>query len=109
MSTFRSAGSAERVRALGAEPTALDLLDACAVRHAVLETQPEAIVRQVTALVNARRPGRLGADGSGSSDHHHDHLEANDARLPTAHHRLGAESSQGKRPDSEARPSWRQA
>ena len=52
--TFRSAGNAERVRALGAKPIALDLLDARAVRKAVLETEPEAIVHQATALANVR-------------------------------------------------------
>jgi 2-alkyl-3-oxoalkanoate reductase len=52
--SFRSAGSAERVRALGAEPVTLDLLDARAVRRAVLEAAPEAIVHQATALANVR-------------------------------------------------------
>jgi 2-alkyl-3-oxoalkanoate reductase len=52
--TFRSPGNAERVRALGAEPLALDLLDATAVREAVLKAQPEAIIHQATALANAR-------------------------------------------------------
>ena len=52
--TFRSAGNAERVRALGAEPIALDLLDARAVRRTVLDTGPEAIVHQATALANVR-------------------------------------------------------
>jgi nucleoside-diphosphate-sugar epimerase len=52
--TFTSAGNAERVRALGAEPVALDLLDARAVRRAVLDTGPEAIVHQATALANVR-------------------------------------------------------
>jgi nucleoside-diphosphate-sugar epimerase len=52
--TFRSAGNAERVRALGAEPIALDLLDARAVHKAVLEAGPEAIVHQATALANVR-------------------------------------------------------
>jgi nucleoside-diphosphate-sugar epimerase len=52
--TFRSPGSAERVRALGAEPIALDLLDATAVRRAVLETEPDAIVHQATALADIR-------------------------------------------------------
>jgi 2-alkyl-3-oxoalkanoate reductase len=52
--TFRSASSAERLRALGAQPVALDLLDARAVRKAVLEAQPEAIVHQATALKNVR-------------------------------------------------------
>jgi nucleoside-diphosphate-sugar epimerase len=51
--TFRSPGNAERLRALGAKPIALDLLDARAVRKAVLETQPEAIVHQATALAGA--------------------------------------------------------
>jgi 2-alkyl-3-oxoalkanoate reductase len=52
--TFRSASGAERVRALGAQPIALDLLDASAVRKAVLEAQPEAIVHEATALKDAR-------------------------------------------------------
>ncbi len=52
--TFRSAGNAERVRALGAQPIVLDLLDAPAVRRAVLETGPEAIVHKATALANVR-------------------------------------------------------
>jgi 2-alkyl-3-oxoalkanoate reductase len=52
--TFRAPGGAERVRALGAEPVALDLLDAAAVRKAVLEARPEAIIHQATALANVR-------------------------------------------------------
>jgi nucleoside-diphosphate-sugar epimerase len=52
--TFRSPGSAERVRALGAKALALDLLDARAVREAVLETKPDAIVLQATALADMR-------------------------------------------------------
>ena len=52
--TYRSAGHAGRVRALGAEPVALDLLDARAVRQAVLEAKPEAIVHQATALAGVR-------------------------------------------------------
>ena len=52
--TFNSPGNAERVRALGAEAIALDLLDPCAVRKAVLETQPDAIVHQATALADVR-------------------------------------------------------
>jgi 2-alkyl-3-oxoalkanoate reductase len=50
--TSRSPGNAERVRALGAEPVALDLLDARAVRKAVLASEPEAIVHQATALAD---------------------------------------------------------
>jgi 2-alkyl-3-oxoalkanoate reductase len=52
--TFRSPGNGERVRALGAQPVALDLLDARAVREAVLKAEPEAIVHQATALADAR-------------------------------------------------------
>jgi len=52
--TFRPARSAGRVRMLGAEPIALDLLDARAVRKAVFETEPEAIVHQATALAGVR-------------------------------------------------------
>jgi nucleoside-diphosphate-sugar epimerase len=52
--TFKSPGNAERVRALGAEPIALDLLDPRAVRKAVLDTEPDAIVHQATALADAR-------------------------------------------------------
>ena len=52
--TYRSAGGAERVEALGAEPVALDLLDARAVRQAVLEAKPDAIVHQATALAGVR-------------------------------------------------------
>jgi nucleoside-diphosphate-sugar epimerase len=51
--TYRTQGNAKRVRALGAEPVALDLLDARAVRGAVLETAPEAIIHQATALAEA--------------------------------------------------------
>jgi nucleoside-diphosphate-sugar epimerase len=51
--TVRSPGNAERVRALGAQPVVLDLLDPGAVRKAVLEAQPEAIVHEATALADA--------------------------------------------------------
>jgi nucleoside-diphosphate-sugar epimerase len=52
--TFRSPEHADRVRALGAEALQLDLLDPRAVRKAVLESEPEAIVHQATALANAK-------------------------------------------------------
>jgi 2-alkyl-3-oxoalkanoate reductase len=52
--TSTAPGGAERVRALGAEPIVLDLLDARAVRKAVLETRPDAIAHQATALANVR-------------------------------------------------------
>ena len=52
--TCRSPANAERVRALGAEPVVLDLLDARAVRNAVLGAEPDAIVHQATALADIR-------------------------------------------------------
>jgi 2-alkyl-3-oxoalkanoate reductase len=52
--TSRSPESAENVRGFGAEPIVLDLLDPRAVRKAVLETEPDAIVHQATALANVR-------------------------------------------------------
>jgi nucleoside-diphosphate-sugar epimerase len=52
--TYTSPSNAARVRACGAKPIALDLLDARAVRTAVLESAPEAIIHQATALANAQ-------------------------------------------------------
>jgi nucleoside-diphosphate-sugar epimerase len=52
--TFRSPGNADRIRALGADPIALDLLDPRTVRKAVLQAEPEAIIHQATALTNVK-------------------------------------------------------
>jgi nucleoside-diphosphate-sugar epimerase len=52
--THRSPASADLLRTLGAKPIRLDLLDVNAVREAVLETEPEAIVHEATALANAK-------------------------------------------------------
>ena len=52
--THNSPASAELLRRLGAEPVMLDLLDARAVRRAVLDSEPEAIVHQATALANVK-------------------------------------------------------
>jgi nucleoside-diphosphate-sugar epimerase len=52
--THHSPSNAERVRALGAKPVALDLLDPAANRKAVLEAEPDAIVHQATALADIR-------------------------------------------------------
>jgi nucleoside-diphosphate-sugar epimerase len=48
--TSRSMDRAERLHTLGAEPVALDLLDPRAVREAVLDAKPDAIIHQATAL-----------------------------------------------------------
>ncbi len=52
--TSRSPENAESIRALGASPVVLDLLDRSAVRKAVLEAKPDAIVHQATAFANVR-------------------------------------------------------
>jgi nucleoside-diphosphate-sugar epimerase len=52
--TSRTQERAETTRKLGAEPTVLDVLDREAVRRLVLETRPDAIVHQATALAEAR-------------------------------------------------------
>jgi len=57
--TFRSPAKAERVRALGARPVALNLLDPGAVRRAVLDIRPEAIIHQATALAGQRFSRKL--------------------------------------------------
>ncbi len=57
--TATSPASAARVRASGAEAVVLDLLDPAAVRRAVLESRPDAIVHQATALANVRFGRRL--------------------------------------------------
>ena len=52
--TCRSPANAQRVRALGAEPILLDLLDTRVVRTAVRDIKPEAIIHQTTALADLR-------------------------------------------------------
>jgi 2-alkyl-3-oxoalkanoate reductase len=52
--TSRSPGGGERIRGLGAAPITLDLLDPQAVRDAVLDAAPDAIVHQATALAEAK-------------------------------------------------------
>jgi 2-alkyl-3-oxoalkanoate reductase len=51
--TFRSAGKAKSVAAVGAQPVALDLLAAGEVRKAVLDARPDAIIHEATALAGA--------------------------------------------------------
>jgi 2-alkyl-3-oxoalkanoate reductase len=52
--SYASAASAERIRTLGATPIPLDALDPQAVRQAVFEAEPQAIIHQATALAHAR-------------------------------------------------------
>ena len=52
--THHSPSRAAHVWTLGAKPVRLDLLDAEAVRRAVLESEPEAIVHQATALADVK-------------------------------------------------------
>ncbi|WP_326797843.1 NAD(P)-dependent oxidoreductase [Streptomyces sp. NBC_01808] len=48
--TTTSEAKTERLRAAGAEPVVLDVLDAAAVREAVADAAPEVIVHEATAL-----------------------------------------------------------
>jgi nucleoside-diphosphate-sugar epimerase len=52
--TSRSPANEDRVRALGAEPITLDLLEPDAVRKAVLASEPDAIAHEATALADLR-------------------------------------------------------
>jgi nucleoside-diphosphate-sugar epimerase len=52
--TCRSPEKAERLRALGAEPVVLDLLEREAVIEAVVAAKPDAIVHEATALADVR-------------------------------------------------------
>jgi nucleoside-diphosphate-sugar epimerase len=52
--THNSPSSSELLRRLGATPVLVDLLDAGAVRKAVLEIEPEAIVHEATALAKVK-------------------------------------------------------
>jgi nucleoside-diphosphate-sugar epimerase len=52
--THNTPARGELLRKHGAKPVQLDLLDAHAVRKAVLEAEPEAIVHEATALGNAK-------------------------------------------------------
>ncbi|HEY2652818.1 MAG TPA: NAD(P)-dependent oxidoreductase [Solirubrobacteraceae bacterium] len=49
-----SPSSGGRVRAMGAKPVMVDLLDERAVHDAVIESEPDAIVHQATALGNVK-------------------------------------------------------
>jgi len=72
--TFRTPGHDERIRALGAEPVELDVLDERAVRQVVQATHPDAIIHEATALANMRwsrnldrsfaRTNRIRTDGT---------------------------------------------
>ena len=52
--TSTSPERAERVRAQGAEAIVLDLLEPAAVRKAVLEARPDAIVHEATGLADVK-------------------------------------------------------
>lgn len=58
LGTSRSEAGARAVRELRAEPVVVDALDAQAVRRAVTDARPEAIVNQLTALSGPLNPRR---------------------------------------------------
>jgi 2-alkyl-3-oxoalkanoate reductase len=58
----RSPARAEAARSLGAEPAVADALDADAVRSAVAEARPEAVIHELTALPRRINPRRIARD-----------------------------------------------
>jgi nucleoside-diphosphate-sugar epimerase len=52
--SYLTPGHDQWIRDLGAEPVALDVLDAAAVRRAVRDASPDAIIHQATALGNLK-------------------------------------------------------
>src|SRR5579871_1153896 len=52
--TYTTPAKQAIVRGLGAEPVALDLLEPAAVRAAVREARPDAIIHQATALAGGK-------------------------------------------------------
>jgi nucleoside-diphosphate-sugar epimerase len=50
--TYKSPEKEACLRALGAQPVALDLLDGPAVRNAIFDSKPDAIIHEATALAN---------------------------------------------------------
>ena len=52
--TYRTPGKGDQIRALGAQPVQLDLLDPNAVRQAVLAAEPDAIAHEATALTDVK-------------------------------------------------------
>jgi nucleoside-diphosphate-sugar epimerase len=65
---YNSPASAELLRRLGATPVELDLLDAGAVRRAVLESEPDAIVHQATALAKVKFSRNMDKVTAGTSE-----------------------------------------
>ncbi|HEX4521354.1 MAG TPA: NAD(P)-dependent oxidoreductase [Gaiellaceae bacterium] len=66
--THNSPASAELLRKLGAKPVLVDLLDAGAVRKAVLESAPEAIVHEATVLANAKFSRNFDRSGAATNE-----------------------------------------
>jgi nucleoside-diphosphate-sugar epimerase len=66
--THVSPPGADVLAALGATPVRLDLLDRDAVRRAVREHEPEAIVHEATALANVRFGRNMDRVTAGTSD-----------------------------------------
>jgi nucleoside-diphosphate-sugar epimerase len=58
----RSPGKVERLRAAGAEPVLLDALDAAAVRTAVADSRPDAVIHELTALPQRIDPRKMERD-----------------------------------------------
>jgi nucleoside-diphosphate-sugar epimerase len=55
----RTPGKAEALRAVGVEPVVADALDAAAVKRAVTEAQPQAVLHQLTAIPQRLDPRKI--------------------------------------------------
>jgi nucleoside-diphosphate-sugar epimerase len=66
--THNRPSSGELLRSLGATPLMVDLLDGDAVRAAVRETEPDAIVHEATALANVTFGRNLDATFAGTNE-----------------------------------------
>jgi nucleoside-diphosphate-sugar epimerase len=57
----RTAGRADMLRALGAEPLVVDVFDAAALRAAVVAARPEVVIHQLTDLPDTADPAAMAA------------------------------------------------
>src|SRR5215471_9298488 len=58
----RSSAKVDALRAAGAEPVLLDALDATAVRTAVADARPDAVIHELTALPQRIDPRKMERD-----------------------------------------------
>jgi nucleoside-diphosphate-sugar epimerase len=65
--TTRTPAKTERLRQLGAEPVVVDALDGVAVKDAVAEAAPDAVVHELTSIPDAIDPRKLDSQFAGTN------------------------------------------